>query len=258
MVEPVTSLANARLKLVRKLSARKGRLREGAFVAEGEDVVEAGLRAGWSCRFLLVRDELPFPAPAGVDVVPVEIPMQEISHLAWPPSVIGVFDLPSQEARAERLRVARDAAPSAPLVYLDGLDDPGNVGTVLRSSAAFGAAGVLLGPDTADAFSPKAVRAAMGATFAVASASAEVLAAVERNVVVLDAEGHVDLWDHTIQPGSVLCIGNERSGVSDAIRERADVIVRIPQTAAVESINAAQSATLALYECLRQQRRGEA
>src|SRR3954464_3839489 len=136
----ITSPHNDKLKEIRRLNRR----REARFVAEGEDLVQAADRAGWRAVYRLT---------AGVDVAP-EL-LDEVSALGSGTRVVAVYE-------------RRWAPPAGPLcVALWGVRDPGNVGTVVRSALAFGAASVAVGPDCADPFSPKAVRASMGAIFAV-------------------------------------------------------------------------------------------
>src|SRR3954462_4849503 len=134
----ITSPHNDKLKEVRRLQRR----REGRFVAEGEDLLRAAADAGWPAVYELRAD------------VDVEAALLDgVSGLGSGTRALGVY----------RQRWAKPAGPLC--VALWGVHDPGNVGTVLRSAAAFGAASVAIGPDTADPFGPKAVRASMGAIF---------------------------------------------------------------------------------------------
>src|SRR5215210_1070361 len=135
----ITSPHNDKLKEIRRLQRR----REARFVAEGEDLIAAADAAGWPAVYRL---------RAGVDVAP-EL-LDEVSGLGSGTRELAVYD-------------RRWAQPTGPLcVALWGVRDPGNVGTVLRAALAFGASSVALGPDSADPFAPKAVRASMGAIFA--------------------------------------------------------------------------------------------
>ena len=153
----ITSHHNAKLKEIRKLrQRRRWRERSGSFVAEGEDLLAAADAAGW------IAIERYAAAGSGLEGVEVE------------PSVLASASGLSSGTRTLAVYQERWApAPAGPLcVYLHGVHDPGNVGAVLRSAQAFGASSVALGPGTADPFSPKAVRASMGAIFAVPIARA--------------------------------------------------------------------------------------
>jgi TrmH family RNA methyltransferase len=144
----ITSHDNAQLKEIRKLTQRRReRERSGRFVAEGEDLLAAADAAGWEPvgRFCAAGSGL-----AGTEVEPKLL--SQASGIASGTRAVAVY--------AERFI----EAPLGPVcVYLHGVGDPGNVGTILRSASAFGADSVALGPRTADPYSPKAVRASMGA-----------------------------------------------------------------------------------------------
>jgi RNA methyltransferase, TrmH family len=215
----ITSRDNPKLRTIARLNARRDR---DLFVAEGEDLLDAALAAGWQPQFVL---------RAGIDVEPRLL--DDVSALGSGTRVAAVFD-------------RRPSAALAPLcVALWGVKDPGNVGTVLRSALAFGAGSVALGPETADPFAPKAVRASMGAAFAVPVGRAQAVSDLPGPVLALDASGDVDLRDAPV-PGSVV-VGAERTGLPAGVLAAADVVARIPIGAA-ESLNAAMAATIALYD----------
>jgi TrmH family RNA methyltransferase len=147
----ISSTHNDKLKEIRKLHRRRARDRAGRFVAEGEDLLAAADAAGWTAR------ERYCAAGSGLAGVEVE------------PRVLASASALGSGTRALAVYEERwGPAPCGPLcVYLHGVGDPGNVGAVLRSAQAFGASSVALGPGSADPFGPKAVRASMGAVFAV-------------------------------------------------------------------------------------------
>jgi TrmH family RNA methyltransferase len=136
---------------------------------------------------------------------------------------------------------------SGPLcVALWGVHDPGNVGTVLRGALAFGAASVAVGPDTADPFGPKAVRASMGAIFAVPVAKVASVAQLPAPRVALVAAGGEPLRGPL---EGTLVVGAERAGLPDEVVAACDAVAHIP--IAGDSLNAAMAATIALYESTR-------
>jgi len=230
----ITSTDNQQLKLVRRLAAgRRAREREGLFVAEGEDLVAAAKAAGWPAQVLLRAG----PAPEQ-DCIEVEPRLLDaVSALGSGTRVLGVY--------AQRWA----HAPSGPLcIYLHGVADPGNVGTIVRSARAFGAT-VALGPDCADPYGPKAVRASMGAIFETPLAQAPALDALPGELVGLDGAAAERLAGPATFPTTLL-VGAERHGLPREVRERCARLRRIPQ-AAGDSLNAAMAATVALYEMTR-------
>ena len=228
----ITSQHNQRLKEIRKLrQRRRWRDRTGRFVAEGEDLLAAADAAGWPAaeRYSAEGSGLP-----GVEVEAALL--ASASGLASGTRTLAVYE----ERWAER--------PLGPLcVYLHGVADPGNVGTILRSAAAFGAACVALGPATADPFSLKAVRSSMGAVFEVPLAKVEgVVALPGVKVALVPGEG-APLAEALPDAGEAsLLVGAEREGLPAEVVGQADRVAHIPiQT---NSLNAAMAATIALYE----------
>ena len=225
----ITSHHNTKLKEVRRLLSRpRGQRAAGRFVAEGEDLLAAADAAGWPALERLV---------AGVDVEP-EV-LAHVSGLASGTRALAVYE--------ERWL----DAPAGPLcVALWGVRDPGNVGTILRSAHAFGAASVAIGPDTADPYGPRAVRASMGAIFAVPVARVGDVAALPAPAVALDAGAAEPLRGSGPARPATLVIGAEREGLAPEVVRACERAARIP-IAAGDSLNAAMAATVALYEWTR-------
>jgi len=238
----ITSPHNQKLKEIRKLrQRRRWRERAGLFVAEGEDLLRSADASGW------IAIERYVAAGSGLSGVEVE------------PSLLASASGLSSGTRALAVYEERWApAPVGPLcVYLHGVHDPGNVGAVLRSAQAFGASSVALGPGTADPYSPKAVRASMGAVFAVPLARAEVRDLPGTKIALVPGAGEpLDvLWrsGHVyVNPSAkvlTLVVGSERDGLPETVVADADVVAHIP--IATDSLNAAMAATIALYELSR-------
>jgi TrmH family RNA methyltransferase len=222
----ITSAHNEQLKTIRKLHDRRWRDKLGLFVAEGEDLVDAAAAATWEPEFVL---------RSGQDVAP-EL-LSEVSTLGSGTRVVGVFR-------------QRWAEPGGRLsVYLHGVGDPGNVGTIIRTAHALADGPVVLGPDCADPWSPKAVRASMGSVFARPPARGEPAG----NRVALDPRATTDLRDVAADPPLTVCLGAEREGLpADVGGTRARIPVEGP-----ESLNVAAAAAIALYE-LRNRMAGHA
>jgi TrmH family RNA methyltransferase len=215
----ITSPHNDKLKEVRRLQRR----RERRFVAEGEDLLAAAAQAGWPAVYEL---------RAGIDVEAALL--DGVSGLGSGTRALGVFE-------------QRWGAVSGPLcVALWGVHDPGNVGTVLRGALAFGAASVAVGPDTADPFGPKAVRASMGAIFAMPVARVASVAQLPGPRLALVAAGGEPLRGPL---EGTLVVGAERTGLPDEVVAACDAVAHIP--IAGDSLNAAMAATIALYESTR-------
>jgi RNA methyltransferase, TrmH family len=228
----IRSPDNDKLKTIRKLQRKRWREKLDLFAAEGEDLVEAAEQAGWEPEFVL---------RSGEDVEP-EL-LAAVSALGSGTRVIGVYP-------------QRWAEPAGDLlVYLHAVEDPGNVGTIVRSAHALADATVVLGPGSADPFSPKAVRASMGSIFARPPARA-ILDALRGHRVALDSRSGQPLGEVPLGNGpAVLCLGAEREGLPPEVLEAADAVAHIPLRAGgPESLNVAMAATVALYEVERRMR----
>jgi TrmH family RNA methyltransferase len=233
----IASPHNPRLKTLRRLQRRRERERSGMFLAEGEDLIAAAELAG---RPALEGYRLAGTGLGGAGFQDVEErALAAVSTLASGTRVVGVYE-------------QRWGAPLGPLcVYLHGVSDPGNVGTIIRSLHAFGASSVALGPGCADPHGPKAVRASMGAIFSVALARVVELGELpgERVALTVDAPGELRGPADEIAPALTLLVGSERDGlpesVLDACRRRARIAIN------GDSLNAAMAATVALYELTR-------
>ena len=219
----ITSPRNETLKLVRKLHSRRWRDKLGLFVAEGEDLVDAGLEAGIEPVELLI---------AGETVAP-EL-LAEVSTLPHPGRVIGVFrreDLPAEGSRPAALSLWR-------------VGDPGNVGTLIRTADAFGVS-VELSPGCADPTGPKALRASAGAIFRV-----PLVEAAGRRIGLV-ADGGNPLPEVELGDATVFVVGSERDGLPEEVLARCDAVATIPTPGPAESLNVAAAGAIALYEWSR-------
>jgi TrmH family RNA methyltransferase len=234
----IASAQNPRLKALRRLHTRRERARQERFVAEGEDLVAAAAIAG---RAPVEGFRLEGSGLGGEDFHDVQRDvLAGVSTLGSGTRVIGVYE-------------QRWSAPVGPLcVYLHGVGDPGNVGTVLRAAQAFDSPCVALGPGSADPYSPKAVRASMGAIFAVALARVTDVDTLPRPRVALVADAPTPLWELAadgVASAGTLLVGAEREGLPADLLAACERVAAIPVR--TESLNAAMAATVALYEMTR-------
>jgi RNA methyltransferase, TrmH family len=222
----IESPQNEKLKLVRKLRERKHREREKAFLSEGEDLLRAGLEAGVEPRFVLVA------AGSGLGGEEVE------------PELLASVSALGSGTRAIAAWPQRWSEPGGSLcLYLHGLGDPGNVGAIVRTVHALLEATVVLGPECADPFSPKAVRASMGSIFTQPLARAGVGETPAPRVALL-AHGGEGLA--ALAGARTLCLGAEREGLPDEVLRTCEARVTIPlRSGGAESLNVAAAAAIA-------------
>jgi len=256
----LTSARGARAKLVKRLRFRRHREKEGLFVAEGPHLAEAALAAGAKVREVLCTEG--FIERHGELAARLE-------GAAWPVWVVAedlMGELAATEHSqgvlcvAELLADAGEPAVGAGLLALalEGVGDPGNVGSALRAAHAAGAS-VILGPGCCDRFNAKAARASAGGVFAVPTTVTEDLAGMLRRlrgagarVVAADARSERMAWEVDLAAPTVLVVGSEARGVSDAARAEADETAAIPMPGGAESLNAGAAVSVLLYEAVRQ------
>jgi TrmH family RNA methyltransferase len=252
----LTSSKNTTIQRIVKLQKRaKTRREENQFVIEGIRLVEEALKADLIPDVLLYTENL---GPRGdslieafqekgvaATLVDTRV-MKTASDTETPQGVLAVIPLPSPEM------------PASPTFILipDGVRDPGNLGTIIRTAAAAGVDAILLPPGTADAFAPKTLRAGMGAHFQVPLLSLgwdEIQGAVANlQTWLADAAGQTLHTEANLAEPLALVIGGEASGVGPEITNLNPVKLRIPMPGGTESLNAAIAASILMYEVVRQ------
>ena len=254
-METITSAKNPTIKTLKALATRKGREASGRFLVEGEVMLREALKCGLRIHDVLA-DEGSAPLAAELEAhgarayaVPRSL-LEAVCETRTPQGICASFDLPAPLPLSD--------AP-ARIVALDGVQDPGNVGTIWRTADAAGFSGILFGGACADPLSPKVQRAAMGSGFRVPFMTAEDLpAALEalkaRGYVVLASDLNGADFYHRPDPGArfTLVIGNEARGISVATREAATALVKLPMRGGAESLNAAVAAGIMMYELMRE------
>ena len=230
----ITSSDNPAIKELKRLQSSHARSRADVFAAEGEDLIEMAAANGWKPERVLVREG------CGLDGEEVEAELLDsVSSLGSGTRAIGIFT-----------KAYVPEVTSGLLVHLAGLSDPGNVGTIIRSAHALGATGVSLGPETADPFGPKAVRASMGSVFAVPLHTGVAVSELPGRKVAL-AGGEATSVRVLPEGDLVLIVGSERAGLDPKTLELSDLIWSIPMADGAESLNAAVAVSIALHAANR-------
>ena len=255
----ITSIHNPSIRRARSLLGRKGRREERAFLVEGFRAVGDMLAAGARPEVIFFLDGAEERAWAsmhlGVPMHPVSTDvLASLSDVPHPQGVVAVVPIDSLASRPRH-----DVWQEALILIADGISDPGNLGTLVRSAAGAGVTRILLSPRTVDPFNPKCVRAAMGAHFLVSlhtTTFGQIAQAVEPLpvVAVADAAGEstYDTVDWT-RPAAIV-VGSEAFGPSPEIMALATAYVRIPLVRGLESLNAGVAGSLLVLEAARQRR----
>lgn len=239
----IKSRSNERVRDARRLFQRKERKETGLHIIESEKLVREALLSGAKTRALFLEDGLAFDAPADVPVYTVTRGVLEsLCESQTPQGVAAVVETPSLDPP--------DVYPEGLLILLDGVQDPGNVGAILRSADAFGVSGALLSPTCADPYAPKTLRAAMGSTYHLPVWQGELATELKK----LCAQGFLpvcgDLRGSETLPVVPACaalvIGSEGSGVSGEVAALC-ARYRLPMRGRAESLNAAVAAGVLLY-----------
>jgi TrmH family RNA methyltransferase len=245
----ITSAHNSRIAQVRRLlEKRRERQESGLFVIEGVRLVEEAWRCGWKMEFALYSKAI---SDRGLALKGEADLLNRVSDTETCQGVLAVVHFQEQlmPARLNFILVA------------DRVRDPGNLGTLLRSAASAGAQGVVLAPGCADAFSPKVLRAGMGAHFRMPllehswqqiDGMAHSPITGHLAIFLAEAEGGQPYYLTDLRQPVMLVIGGEAEGVSDEARKLADGLVTIPMPGRSESLNAAVAAGILLFDVVRQ------
>jgi TrmH family RNA methyltransferase len=256
-MKAISSRDNAAFKAIAKLATSASqRRREGLSLIEGTHLLDAFLATGERPQDVLVTGDalaraevaqlVERSAPARVTLLSDTL-FDALSGVQAPSGVIACVPTPA----------SRKVPPTASLVLvLENIQDPGNVGTLLRSAAAAGAGHVVLSPTCAFAWSPKVLRAGMGAHFAlniVEGADLESFIGGYRGIAIaLTTDGENTLYDLDLHDPVAFVIGNEGAGLSEPIKAQASKRARIPMPGRMESLNAGVAGALCLFEAVRQ------
>lgn len=257
----ITSAQNPRIKNARELiNERKAREESNRLAVEGVRLAEEALLNGWELEYALWSQPLGERGRKIIDgLINSQVPVDEV-----PANLMARIS--DTETPQGLLMVVRRKSMPLPqqvdfLLTLDGVRDPGNLGTILRSACAFGSQGVALLPGCTDAFSAKVLRAGMGAQFRLPvmemsmeefRRTCKAIIQPALQIILADMQAERPCWSFNLRQPLTLVIGGEAAGATQALYAIADGKLHIPMPAGGESLNAAVAASILAYEIMRQ------
>ncbi|RKD24651.1 hypothetical protein BEP19_05140 [Ammoniphilus oxalaticus] len=259
-MERIESVQNARVKEWAKLGKRKGREQAGSFIVEGEHVVEEAIKQEAPIEALLMTEA--FPATEIISQFAQTNPsicfqvsdtiMRRLSETETPQGIMAITKIQKDELES--------FIHKKYLLLLDAIQDPGNLGTIIRAADAAGVDGIILGNGTVDPHNSKVVRSTMGSIFhipIIQANLAEIIGQLQQHeytFIAASLEGAV-AYDEQDYTGSIgIVIGNEANGVSEEILRACSSRIKIPLYGRAESLNAAIAAGIIMYEATRQRK----
>ena len=271
MLIRIESSDNSRIRLVRKLASRKGRTAEGRFVIEGLNLCREAVLRSLDIDFLMIPDDWKTSGGSGdlsglkafteecisdpaltVCMVPSRI-FAGLTDAGHGIGIAAVLRMPETD-----LSLVSGLPSGVNILVLDRIQDPGNMGTMIRTAVAAGYGMIIAVKGTVDVYSAKVLRATAGMIFEIpivyAEGSdhiAEVIRSSGRRIAVTDPAGGVPYYEEDLSRNTALVIGNEGNGVSEELIALADMKVTLPMKGSIESLNAAVSAAILMYEAVR-------
>ncbi len=241
-------ISKNQIKFIRSLELKKNRKQNGLFVAEGPKVVGDLLHADYKARMLFATK--PYP---GAELI-TDDELQRISFLQHPQEILAVFEMPTLNSQPSTLNSQLSLA-------LDGVQDPGNLGTIIRIADWFGISTIYCSPETADVYNPKVVQATMGSLAHVQVVYTDLLALVSQLPpsypvygTLLDGE---NIYQQELTSEGIIVMGNEGNGISQALREHINRRLLIPDfhtgELRAESLNVAIATAITCSEFKRRQ-----
>lgn len=259
MLIKIESADNNRIKLVRKLANKKYRDEESKLVIEGVNLVSEAVRKGMKIDFILAADtysgDFLTECIKSDSLTVCQVSESEFNKLTDAENGVGILAVIEKfDVTADGGKVTSDGN----ILVLDKVQDPGNIGTMIRTAVAAGYEMIIAVKGTVDVFSPKVLRATAGMIFDIpimyisdANELERVLKGFGKKIVVTDVSSGTEYYKTNLDKGIALVIGNEGSGVSDEVMKMADIRVTIPMRGEIESLNAAISAAILMYEAIR-------
>lgn len=244
----ITSLQNEQIKTWRKLHKRKYRHEMNSFLVEGMHLIDEAIKSGAHIEQIIVQEAIPIPEHWKYHplITVSKTVFTSLAQTEKSQGIIAVITMQKLEKRA-----------SGPVLLLDGLQDPGNVGTIIRTADAVGAAEVLIGKGTVDIYNEKVIRATQGSLFHIRITHVDLKEAITQlkmedyTIWASALEDATTLSDAKFTQKDALIVGNEGSGISSTSLNLADQIVKVPIYGEAESLNVSVATGILLYEMIK-------
>ncbi|MBO5408296.1 MAG: RNA methyltransferase [Clostridia bacterium] len=252
MIKEITSIKNKTVSDVKKLKQKKHREETGTFLAEGyRNVCDSIHKAVPEMVFVTANFEHPVPEGNNRYLVTKEV-MKELSDTDTPQGIVAVFKIPKERE-----------ITSSEVLLLNGVSDPGNMGTILRTALAAGFRDVIVDEKCADVYSPKVIRSAMSAVF---SLNILRVKSLKEQISDLKQMGYSvcgaaltplakSIYDTDFSGKIALLFGSESNGIEEALLQMADKLYIIPMDSEIESLNVAVAAGISMYEITAKKKR---
>lgn len=259
----ITSMKNPLIKEIKSLYRKKDRLKNKLFIIEGIKIIEEAINNGYPIRNIIYTDQL-LSTEGGTDFFEK---IKELNNLVYVPNTVfkeisdtenpqGILGVATFEHRTLNDILLKEKPF---LLLLDEVQDPGNMGTIIRTADAFNVDGIIITDGCVDPFNPKVVRATMGSIFRVllyytSDVTIELNKLKDMNVKIYSTslEGSVAIYDVDFNDGFAMVIGNESKGVREKIFTNSDKLIKIPMPGKSESLNAGVAASIIMYEVMKQ------
>ncbi|OFS63878.1 RNA methyltransferase [Nosocomiicoccus sp. HMSC09A07] len=233
----ITSKDNKRIKEIRKLLTKKGRTKAQQFLIEGEHLIEEAIQFGAHIEEIFVLETDTFNFDLKTTVVTKDV-MSSLSKLVTPPGIIAVVRMETKSIESDRV------------LAIDGIQDPGNLGTLIRTADAFNFKRILIGKNTVDPYSDKVLRSSQGSHFHVSLEDVDLIEVMQNfngTILTTDLSGE-SLTDKVTDEKIMIVLGNEGQGVSEEVLAAANYKVKIDMPGDAESLNVAVAGGILMHQ----------
>ncbi|HZK33633.1 MAG TPA: RNA methyltransferase [Tissierellaceae bacterium] len=257
----ITSTNNRLIKNIKSLYRKKGRQKHNSFIVEGIKIIEEAIENDYPIKHIVYTDYLleneegkalfsKIEKLNNLVNVPENI-FKEISDTENPQGIIGITNIVPRD-----IKEIYDLENKR-LLFLDGLQDPGNMGTIIRTADAFSMGGIIIREGSVDPYNPKVIRATMGSIFRVPLYFTDGIEELKNlkskgvNIYSTSLDGSIAIYKADFMEEFILSIGNESRGVSKEVLSLSNKLIKIPMTGKTESLNAAVAASIIMYEAMK-------